>query len=133
MNPTGSSSARQLLALVRASLRQEPADETLFSETTVDWHEIGLLAMEQNVGILVFEAALSLPQHLRPPKEWIKKAFSFIEHNRRTHMLLDRCVAESVSSLREEAIRAVLLKGQAYARAYPRPDMRQCGDIDLYV
>lgn len=127
------SSERQLLALVKASLWQENADEASFSSDEVDWQTIGSLALQQTVGILVFEAALSLPQNLRPPKEWIQKAFSFIEVNRRTHMLIDGCVAESVSRLRDEGIPTVLLKGQAYARSYPRPDMRQCGDIDLYV
>ncbi|MDE6511990.1 MAG: nucleotidyltransferase family protein, partial [Muribaculaceae bacterium] len=133
MTHTRPSSERQLLVLVRASLWQLPADETWFSKDVVDWQKLGQLALQQTVGILAFEAALSLPQYLRPPKEWIQKAFSFIEANRRTHMIIDVCVAESISKLRNAGIEAVLLKGQAYARAYPRPDMRQCGDIDLYV
>ncbi|MDE5759124.1 MAG: nucleotidyltransferase family protein, partial [Allobaculum sp.] len=62
-----------------------------------------------------------------------RKALWFIECNRRTHILVDGCVAESVYKLRDEGLKAVLLKGQAYARVYPRPEMRQCGDIDLYV
>ena len=126
-------SARQLLALVKASLWQKPVDELLFSKYTTDWSEIGKLALQQTVGILAFEAAFTLPSDLRPPKEWIQKAFSFIEANRRTHLLIDGCVAEAVSRFRDKGIPSVLLKGQAYARVYPRPEMRQCGDIDLYV
>lgn len=125
--------ARQLLALVRASLWQQPADEAVFSKERVDWQKIGQLALQQTVGILAFEAALSLTLNIRPPKEWIQRAFAFIETNRRTHILIDGCVAEAVSRLRDERINSVLLKGQAYARAYPRSEMRQCGDIDLYV
>ena len=133
MNHTISLSEQQLLTLVKASLWQRPADETVFSKEAIDWQKISQLALEQTVGILTFEAVLSLSPNLRPSKEWIHKAFAFIERNRRTHVLLDRCVAESVEKLRDEGIDTVLLKGQAYARAYPRPDMRQCGDIDLYV
>ena len=133
MKHTRPSSTEQLLALVRSSLWQKQADNVLFSKETVDWQEIAKEALQQTVGILTFEAALSLPQNLRPPKEWIKKAFAFIETNRRTHLLVDRCAAEVVSKLKSEGIEGILLKGQAYARAYPRPDMRQCGDIDLYV
>ena len=133
MNHAVSSSGRQLLALVRASLWQQPADETWFSNCEVDWRKLGQLALQQTVGILAFEAAFALPSSIRPPKEWIQRAFAFIEANRRTHMLIDGCVAESVSKLRDEGIAAVLLKGQAYARAYPGTYMRQCGDIDLYV
>lgn len=127
------SSARQFLALIRASLWQLSADAASFSKEDIDWQKIARLALEQTVGILTLEAALALPSEIRPPKEWIQKAFAFIEANRRTHILIDGCVVESVSRLRDEGINAVLLKGQAYARVYPRPEMRQCGDIDLYV
>lgn len=133
MNLIFSPSARQLLALVRSSLWQKPVDDVVFSKENADWQEIAKVALQQTVGILTFEAALSLPQNLRPPKEWIKKAFAFIETNRRTHLLVDRCASEVVSKLKAVGIDGILLKGQAYARAYPRPDMRQCGDIDLYV
>ena len=123
----------QLLSLVRSSLWQELADETIFSKNAVDWQEIARIALQQTVGPLVFEGALSLPSEILPPKDWRQRALTFTERNRRTHQLLDSCVAESVSSLDKEGIKSVLLKGQAYARAYPKPEMRQCGDIDLYV
>ena len=132
MNTSISTSTKQLLALVRASLWQEPADVTLFSND-VDWQKIGKLALQQTVGILAFEAALSLPANFRPPKEWIRKALTFIETNRRTHILVNRSAAEVVCKLKGVGIDGILLKGQAYAHVYPRPEMRQCGDIDLYV
>lgn len=133
MNLTIPPTAQHLLALVRSSLWQKPTDVALFSKVDVDWQKIAQLALQQTVGILTFEGALSLPQNLRPPKEWSQRALAFMETNRRTQILVDRCVAEAVGRLQDEGIEAVLLKGQAYARAYPRPDMRQCGDIDLYV
>ena len=132
MNTSISTSTKQLLALVRASLWQEPADVTLFSND-VDWQKIGKLALQQTVGILAFEAALSLPANFRPPKEWIRKALTFIETNRRTDILVNRSAAEVVCKLKGVGIDGILLKGQAYAHVYPRPEMRQCGDIDLYV
>lgn len=123
----------QLLALIRASLWQRPVEEAAFKSEAVDWPAIGRLAIQQTVGPMVFEAALSLPPALRPPKEWVAKALAFLETNRRTHALVDRSVAESMCRLAEEGLDTVLLKGQAYARAYPRSELRQCGDIDLYV
>ncbi len=123
----------QLLSLVRCSIWNAPIERSLFSNHPVDWDAIGKMAMEQTVGILATQAALSLPDDLLPPKEWIRKAYSIMERNRRTHNILDKCVAEVVSKLRATGIESVLLKGQAYARAYPSPSFRQCGDIDLYV
>ena len=125
--------ALQLLDLVRASLWQRPAEASLFATDSVDWQEIAQNALQQTVGSLVLEGALSLPQALQPPKEWIKRALAFLETTRRTQIQVDRCAAEAISRLQNEGIEPIMLKGQAYARAYPRPDMRQCGDIDLYV
>lgn len=124
---------KQLLSLVRSSLWNAPIDISLFSDHPVNWDSIGRIAMQQTVGILAMQAALSLPDDLLPPKEWIRKAYSIIERNRRTHNLVDKCAAEAVSKLRTAGIKSVLLKGQAYARAYQSPTLRQCGDIDLYV
>ncbi len=124
---------KQLLSLVRSSLWNAPIDISLFSDHPVNWDSIGRIAMQQTVGILAMQAALSLPDDLLPPKEWIRKAYSIIERNRRTHNLVDKCAAEAVSKLRTAGINSVLLKGQAYARAYQSPTLRQCGDIDPYV
>lgn len=133
MNQSISLSARQMLALARSSLWQKPVDEALFAGTSVDWQNIAKLALQQTIGSLVCEGALSLPPYLHPSKEWKQRALAFMESNRRTHILVDSCAAEAVGRLKGEGIEAIMLKGQAYSRAYPRPDMRQCGDIDLYV
>lgn len=124
---------KQLLALLRSSLWHTAVDCKPFNSLHVDWNEIGKLAMRQTVGPLVFDAALRLPSELMPPKSWILKAYSIVERNRRTHLLLDNGVADACAKLSKTGIRAVLLKGQAYACAYPDPALRQCGDIDLYV
>ncbi|MDE6017556.1 MAG: nucleotidyltransferase family protein [Muribaculaceae bacterium] len=123
----------QLLSLIRSSLWQTPIELCHFSYNSANWDEIGRIAMQQTVGILMAEAALSLPENLLPPKDWIRKAYAIMERNRRTHRLLDGCVAESVTRLKDAGIDTVLLKGQAYARKYPYSALRQCGDIDLYV
>ncbi len=132
-NYVSSDSVNQLLALIRSSLWQTTIEREPFSVLPIDWDEIGKMAMQQTVGPLVFDAALKLPTDLRPSKEWILKAYSIIERNKHTHTLLDKTVAEAYEKLSGVGIRTVLLKGQAYARAYPDPTLRQCGDIDMYV
>lgn len=131
--PVSSFSVREMLALIRASLWQTSDGCLPLDVSSIDWNEIGKLAMQQTVGPLVFDAALRLPQKLRPQKDWIFKAYSIIERNRHTHALLDASVAEVCSKLSNVGIKPTLLKGQAYARVYPDPTLRQCGDIDLYV
>ena len=132
-DPLSDPNVRQLLSLVRASLWQLPADIRPFTDCDVDWNGIDRLAMLQTVGSLAVEGATTLPPHLLPPKEWLRKGYALAELNRRTHRLLDSCVAETFSTLSDAGLHPVLLKGQAYARAYPDHAMRQCGDIDIYV
>lgn len=123
----------QLLALVRASLWQSGVDLAPFRGAEVDWDEIARLAMQQTVGGLMINAALSLPEVLRPEDQWQAKGRSFLRCNSLTHLLLDGCAAQAYSKLKQAGIPALLLKGQAYARAYPEAMLRQCGDIDLYI
>lgn len=128
-----SDTVRLLFALIKSSLWQTPLEGLPFNVSSIAWDEIGKLATQQTVGGLVFKAAFSLPSELRPPKDWIFKTYSFMERNRHTHTLLDKTAAEVSEKLKNVGILSVLLKGQAYARAYPDPALRQCGDIDLYV
>ncbi len=123
----------QLASLLRSSLWQSEVDLRPFASSSVDWSEIGRMATEQTVAVLVAKAAMSLPESLLPPKGWLRNAYAMIERNRRTHLLLDSCVAEGGSRLEDAGLTPVLLKGQAYARCYPEQWLRQCGDIDLYV
>lgn len=124
---------KQLMSLIRSSLWHTPVELRPFKDHTADWDSIGRLAMLQTVGGLAVEGAMVLPQEFKPPKDWLLKGYALVDLNRRTHTLVDSCVAETFSRLSESGLRPVLLKGQAYARAYYDPTLRQCGDIDIYV
>ena len=49
------------------------------------------------------------------------------------HSQMNMTLQLIVTQLRNHGIESVLLKGQGLARNYPVPELRQCGDIDLYV
>ncbi|MCQ2265551.1 MAG: nucleotidyltransferase family protein [Bacteroidales bacterium] len=49
------------------------------------------------------------------------------------HKRTNAVIATLVSALRKKGIESVLLKGQGLANNYPTAELRQCGDIDLYV
>ena len=53
--------------------------------------------------------------------------------NMLTHGMLNSALIKVVGTLRDNGIESVLLKGQGLAHYYPKPELRQCGDIDLYV
>ena len=99
-----------------------------------EWTKVVMLAKSQSVLGVVAQVMLSdedvasqLPQDM---KARLKK---FLMNNLLTHNLLNNTLIKVVSTLREGGVESVLLKGQGLARNYPQPELRQCGDIDLYV
>ena len=61
------------------------------------------------------------------------KIKTFMMANIMTHGKLNNVLVKVVSELDAAGISSVLLKGQGLAQYYPKPELRQCGDIDLYV
>lgn len=57
----------------------------------------------------------------------------FVMSNLSTCKMLNGVLVSIVLELRKHGIDPVLLKGQGIAKYYPLPELRQCGDIDIYV
>ena len=57
----------------------------------------------------------------------------FVMSNLTTGQMLNNALINIVLELRKHGIDPVLLKGQGIAKYYPMPELRQCGDIDIYV
>ena len=57
----------------------------------------------------------------------------FVMNNLATGQMLNNALVSIVQELRKHGIDPVLLKGQGIAKYYPVPELRQCGDIDIYV
>lgn len=99
-----------------------------------DWNEVFVLAKSQSVLALVAHAVLSNPKVGRSLCEDTKtKLREHVIANMATHRMLNNAVAQVVLKLDSASVPSVLLKGQALARNYPIPELRACGDIDIYV
>ena len=57
----------------------------------------------------------------------------FVMSNLSTSQMLNKKLLAIVQELRKHGIDPVLLKGQGISKYYPIPELRQCGDIDIYV
>ena len=57
----------------------------------------------------------------------------FVMSNLTTGQMLNNALINIVLELRKHGIDPVLLKGQGVAKYYSMPELRQCGDIDVYV
>ena len=63
----------------------------------------------------------------------VKPLRRFVLSNLSTSRTWNITLQKIVSELRQQGIEPCILKGQGIAQYYPNPDLRQCGDIDLYV
>lgn len=100
----------------------------------VEWGNAARLAKSQSVLGIVGQVMLSDEEiSARVPQGLKDNVRKFVMSNVLTHNLLNSTLIKVVSTLRENGVESVLLKGQGLARNYPQPELRQCGDIDLYV
>lgn len=99
-----------------------------------EWRRVLAIAKSQSVLGLVANALLSdsaLSKGLSDDQR--ENLTGFIFGNLLTSQMLNNALVVIVQKLRENGIDPVLLKGQGIAKYYPVPDLRQCGDIDIYV
>lgn len=98
------------------------------------WGKVAALAKSQSVLGVVGEVMMTDPDvSASVPQEIKTKLKTFMMSNMLTHGMLNSALVKIVGMLRDAGIDSVLLKGQGQAHYYPKPELRQCGDIDLYV
>ena len=123
-----------LLALVRNALWAEPLAVDIFSHATApQWAQVVRLASRGGVTALAFEGVLQLPEALRPPRNlllgWGVNAQRLAERYCRQEATGGKLAAQ----LNERGVRTLVLKGLGTSLYYPRPHLRECGDIDVWL
>ncbi len=126
-----SNTIEQFFALIRSGLWGGKAASSPF-DGGADWEALLRLASMQSLTGIFADGAGTLPRELMPPAETARRLFVTVESIRRANRRLDTALAELEAGLRREGIEGILLKGQGVARAYLHPELRMCGDIDLY-
>ena len=126
-----SNTIEQFFALIRSGLWGGKAASSPFYGGA-DWEALLRLASMQSLTGIFADGAGTLPRELMPPAETARRLFVTVESIRRANRRLDAVLAELEAGLRREGIEGILLKGQGVARAYLHPELRMCGDIDLY-
>ena len=120
-----------LYELLRSALWGRPA---VVDADFKDWGEVFAVAKSQSVLALVGHAALNNANvREKLPAGMAEKLKAFVMANVATHNMLNGTLARVVNMLNEASMEYVLLKGQGLAKNYPVPELRACGDIDVYV
>ena len=107
------------------------------AEVPVDFNDWGLvmrLAKCQAMEGAVAKALLDSPDILdRMKPESRPRLSNMLLTNVVMHSMANSAVQVVVEALRKAGVACVLLKGQGVATYYHHPEIRDCGDIDLYV
>ena len=98
-----------------------------------EWKNIVDMAIEQTVTGVVFDALLTLPKALRPPKDIYFNLVAQVGDLEEGGYLMNKAIAYLFHAFDKAGIEVFLLKGQAVAQFYPQPLHRVHGDIDLLV
>ncbi len=109
------------------------SDEMPEATSPDEWQEIYDLSGRQSMLGITYLGVNRLPQGKRPPLETIMRWMGEAERIRGLNQLLNSEAARQTQLFAALNHSTALLKGQANARLYPDPLMRQPGDIDLYV
>ncbi len=119
--------------LLRCGLWTTEPSIAYFPLSADDWQKVYQEACRQTVQGIVYDALQRLPDNLVPPQtitwQWTSDVTRIIADNRR----IRRAVTATRQLLCQIGTEPILLKGEASASCYPRPDLRVCGDIDWYL
>lgn len=119
-----------LTALLRYSLFGGP-EPTI--DAAVDWQSLMETSRHEGVSALVYDAVVSLPPELRPPRNilfrWASLVNTIETANRQRSTALLHFAQWSATYCHTDA---VVVKGLSLARHYPNPLYRESSDVDVY-
>ena len=123
-------------ALLRSGLYGRPlGSEELTSVAALaaaDWFTLEKMAQEQAVPGLLYQAATLLPSGIKVPGDVVLDLMARCEEiayeNRRKAVLVQRLLAR----FKAQGLSPLQVKGASVAVYYPRPELRESGDIDFY-
>ena len=131
---------KQLLQLVRMALRDAPLSAVEIRELRTwsdgQWAGVLALAREQSVTGLVSHALSLLPEGEEPvriPDELFFPLVSRVDGIERRNRQMAALAQSLVERLNAAGVHPQVIKGPETARYYPRPELREYGDIDLYL
>ena len=103
-------------------------------EGFAQWGRIMHISRTQALSGLIGDVLLSREEiREKLPAKFIDMLQDIPKVNMGMHIQMNRVLQLVVMTLKQNGIEPVLLKGQGLAKYYPTPELRQCGDIDIYV
>lgn len=119
----------QYFTLMRAALWGQLVE----FDAPPDWSGVMNIARHHATDVLVADVASRLTGDAAPSGTLLREMQTTMRNNLVNLLELKRILTMALTALRKENVEAVLLKGFGLAMLYPNPNLRQFGDIDLFV
>ena len=116
-----------------ALLRSALWDTSVAIDGPIDWDAVVRLAKHHATLALVCGPASMMNGDNRPDEALLGKMQMVMRNNLLNQLRMKQILASAVTLLHQHNIESVLLKGFGLAMLYPNPNLRQFGDIDLFV
>ena len=121
-------------SLLRSSLWGSELDIDIANFSSKDLGGVVKMAKSQTVlGLIAHELMTRNEFADLLGSESRERLTMMVQENFFTYQRLNAVLLTIVLELRKHGIDPVLLKGQGISKYYPIPELRQCGDIDIYV
>ena len=123
---------RLFLELVQIALGKR----AMLSDTPTgkEWKELFVIAQQQSVAGMLFQALDSLSKNgQKPPQDILFKWIGLYEQIKASNRLLNQRCVDITAHFCKEGYRSCILKGQGNALSYPDPLSRNSGDIDIWI
>lgn len=124
-----STTETQYFALLRAALWNTPVT----IDDPIDWDAVMALASHHATNVLVSGVATRMTGENKPSPKLLADMQMTMRVNLVNQLQLKQILVAAVSLLRQNDIEPVLLKGFGLAMLYPNPNLRQFGDLDIYI
>lgn len=109
-------------------------DKTLTKvPSSIEWYEVYKLCIKHSLVGVVFQGIERLPKEQLPDKVLLLQWYAMVERVKKSNILHNQRCRELTNIFHSAGFRSCVLKGQGTALLYPKPEYRQCGDIDLWV
>ena len=97
----------------------------------IDWQDFMEFCHRHSILGIVFDGMERSGQ--RVPRQVLFEWISYVENIKRHNKVINDRLVSIVNWFRVKGFRSVILKGQANALMYPKPELRSPGDIDIWV
>lgn len=122
-----------LLELLNATLAKRPLDvESVKEATEVEWQRCFDIALGQQVLAMTFPVMSALSKEQRPNFTLWSKWMAYAQNIAAQSQHKREVVWKLGGWLAEVGLSTMIIKGFSLAVLYPQPDLRECGDIDIY-